>query len=204
MIKPIECCKFSLFVPVILFILTVQQTAAHPHVFIAQETKIIFDEKGLAGFKIHWTFDEMFSVMIGEDFDSDRNSSLDKKEIANIKKKAFGYIAPYNYYIQIKINGKPFAVKFIKNFNAALTNGKLTYDFFIPCHVTAVKIPKNIVISPYDPEYYSAVYFPDKQHLFMVNSDPFVIEAIVERDKSTLIYYETVNPMAIFLDFRLK
>lgn len=193
-------------VVLILFspVLPVQPVAAHPHVFIAQETKIVFNEKGLAGFKIHWTFDEMFSVMIGEDFDQDKDGRLNKKEVAIIKEKAFGYIAPYNYYIQIKIEGKPFTVKFIKDFNATLNNEKLSYEFFIPCHVTAIKNPKNIVISPYDPEYYSAIYFPDREHLSMENSNAFSIETKVERDMSTLIYYKTVNPLAIFLKFRLK
>lgn len=188
----------------IVLILSIQSIGAHPHVFIAQQTKIVFDEKGLAGFKIYWTFDEMFSVMIGEDFDKDKNGSLDKKEVKTIKEKAFGYIASYNYYIQIKIDEKPFNVKFIKDFNATLNNGKLSYEFFIPCHVSAVKNPKDIKLSPYDPEYYSAIYFPDETRLFLENSEPFEIETKVERDMSTLFYYDTVNPLAIFLNFRLK
>ena len=146
----------------------------------------------------------MFSVMIGEDFDKDKNGSLDKKEVKTIKEKAFGYIASYNYYIQIKIDEKPFNVKFIKDFNATLNNGKLSYEFFIPCHVSAVKNPKDIKLSPYDPEYYSAIYFPDETRLFLENSEPFEIETKVERDMSTLFYYDTVNPLAIFLNFRLK
>lgn len=192
------------FILLILTVLRVHPVDAHPHIFIAQETKIIFDGKGLAGFKIYWTFDEMFSVMIGEDFDQNKDGYLNKKEVDIIKEKAFGYIAPHNYYIHIKIEGRPFAVKFIKDFNAVLNNGKLHYEFFIPCHVTAVKTLKRVVLSPYDPEYYSAIYFPDKQHLFIDHSDTFSIETKVERDMSTLIYYETVNPLAILLNFRLR
>ncbi len=204
MVKQINYNKYIVMVLLMLAVIGVGPVGSHPHVFIAQETKIIFDENGLAGFKIHWTFDEMFSVMISEDFDEDKNGRLDKREIAIIKEKAFGYIAPHNYYIQLKIDGKPFPVKFIKDFNATLNNGKLSYEFFIPCHVTAVKTAKKIVLSPYDPEYYSAVYFPDKKHLFLKNQDPFEIETKVERDMSTLIYYETVNPLAIFFKFCLK
>lgn len=178
--------------------------AAHPHVFIAQETRVVFDKKGLAGFHIYWTFDEMFSVMIGEDFDQNKDGHLDNNEVSVIKEKAFGYIAPHNYYIQIKIEGRPFTVKFIKDFNAVLNNGKLRYEFFIPCHVSAISTPKKIVISPYDPEYYSAIYFPDRVHLTMENADAFEIKTKVERDMSTLFFHETVNPLAIFLSFRLK
>nr|WP_320015787.1 DUF1007 family protein [uncultured Desulfobacter sp.] len=176
----------------------------HPHVFISQRTGFVFDDKGLAGFKVNWTFDEMFSVMISEDFDSDHNQALDAKEVAVIKEKAFGYIAPYNYYIHVRIDGKPFDVKFIKAFNAWLDNGTVCYEFFIPCHVTAVDMPKQVVLSPYDPEYYSDIYFPDRAPLNMENADAFSIEIHTARDQANLIYYDTVNPMAIFLTFKRK
>lgn len=204
MIKNFYCYAYAFLILMALTGLDIQPVAAHPHTFIAQETKIVFDEKGLAGFDIHWTLDEMFSVMISEDFDEDKNGSLSKQEVTVIKEKAFGYIASYNYYIHIRIDGKPFAIKFIRDFNASLNNGKLSYNFFIPCHITAAKTLKKIILSPYDPEYYSAIYFPDKKHFIIENSDHFVIETKVERDMSTLIYFKTVNPLAIFLNFKLK
>ncbi|MCG8685175.1 MAG: DUF1007 family protein [Desulfobacterales bacterium] len=188
----------------VLLALAPEQTFAHPHVFIEQRTTLVFDDKGFAGFRINWAFDEMFSVMIGEDFDKDQNKHLDENEVRVIKEKAFGYIAEYNYYINVKIDGKPFAVKFIKDFNATLEKGKLKYEFFIPCHVTAVNADKQIILSPYDPEYYSAIYFPDIRHISLENTGPFIVETRSERDMSTLIYYETVNPLAIFLTFRQK
>ncbi len=204
MIRTMGYFLSGVFIPLCFMFMGAPAVGAHPHVFIEQETKMIFDEKGLAGVKIHWKFDEMFSAMIGEDFDTDKNSILDKNEVATIKEKAFGYIASHNYYVHMKIDDKPFAVKFIKDFNATLNNGHLTYDFLIPCHVNAIKAPKNITLSPYDPEYYSAIYFPDGKHLVIQGADLFTIETKVERDKSTLIYYETVNPLAIFLNFRQK
>lgn len=197
----------SELISLVLFFMTLlvfAEAKTHPHVFIAQQTRVIFDDKGLAGFEIFWEFDEMFSVMISEDFDSDHNGTLDRKEVAVIKEKAFGYIAPHNYYINIKIDGKVFPVKYVKGFNAVLASGKLTYEFFIPCHVTAAKNPKKVILSPYDPEYYSAIYFPEKRYLPMENPSGFMVKSRIERDKDTLIFYETVNPLAIFLDFGLK
>ena len=176
----------------------------HPHVFIAQQTHVVFNEKGMAGIKIRWTFDEMFSAMILEEFDPDNNMVLDKEEVQTIKEKAFAYIAPHSYYIHIKIEGKPFPVKFIKDFNALVRQGQLIYEFLIPCHVTAIRTPKKIMISPYDPEYYSAVYFPESRHLTFENSDSFEITSETDIDRSTLFFHETVNPYAIFLTFRLK
>ena len=188
----------------VLFMLMPSIGHAHPHVFIAQNTRVLFDEKGMAEIKIRWTFDEMFSVMILEDFDSNRDKVLDTMEIQTIKEKAFGYIASHNYYIHIKIDNKPFEVKFIKDFNARVENGKLVYEFTIPCHVTAIATPKKIMISPYDPEYYSAIYFPDQQSVSFENQDRYEITSAIDIDRSTLFFHETVNPYALFLTFKIK
>ncbi|MGD8893057.1 MAG: DUF1007 family protein, partial [Desulfobacterales bacterium] len=54
---------------------------AHPHVFIVQRLKIVFDNQGLAGFEVEWHFDEMFSNMIAMDFDQNKNSILEPAEV---------------------------------------------------------------------------------------------------------------------------
>jgi len=36
---------------------------SHPHVFMTQQITSVFDDKGVAGFKIRWEFDDMFSSM---------------------------------------------------------------------------------------------------------------------------------------------
>ena len=177
---------------------------AHPHVFIEQRMEVRFDAKGLAGFKIFWTFDEMFSVMIADDFDGDKDGRLNEQEVRRVREKAFGYIAPHNYYIHVKIQGQPFPVKFIQEFNAILDKGTLRYEFFIPCHVTAAATPKKITVAPYDPEYYSAIYFAQGSPLHMVGAGDFDTDTAIRIDKSTSIYYDMVNPWTLFLNFRRK
>ncbi len=179
-------------------------TWAHPHVFIEQNLKIIFDEKGVAGFNVHWKFDDMFSSMICEDHDVNKNGILEKTEVASIKEKAFSYIAEFDYFIYVKINGNPFQVKYVTDFSAKLDNGKLIYDFFIPCHVSAVKTLKHINIATYDPSYYSAVYFTEHRPFTIVNKNKFEANVEIKKDKSTLIYYDQINPWTLFLEFRLK
>ena len=49
---------------------------AHPHVFIVQRINAVFDDKGLAGFRMWWKFDDMFASMIAEDHDLNRCSKV--------------------------------------------------------------------------------------------------------------------------------
>jgi len=142
--------------------------------------------------------------MICEDHDLNKNGILEKTEVTSIKEKAFSYIAEFNYFTYVEIGKTPFKVKYVTDFSAKIEDGKLIYEFHIPCHVSAVESVKHINIASYDPNYYSDISFT-KQHPFTIEkSDRFEIKAQIKRDKSTSIYYDMINPWALFLDFRLK
>jgi len=177
---------------------------SHPHIFIDQKIKIVFDDQGLAGFTIHWTFDDMFTSMIVGDYDKNQNGVLEKVEVALIKKEAFSYVSNYNYFTFVKIEGKPFDLKFIQNFSAELHDKKLVYKFFIPCHVMATSNFKQVTVASYDPSYYCAVLFGNNGSVSLDNSESFEVKTAIKEDKSTSIYYGQVNPWALFLDFRKK
>ncbi len=151
-----------------------------------------------------WNFDEMFSSMIAMDYDQNQNSTLEPAEVAVVKEKAFSHIAEYDYFIFVKIDGQPFKVKWIKDFNAVLKNGRLSYHFFVPCHVKANELFKQIIIAAYDPSYYTAIFFAQNRPALVENGDRFVIESSIKEDKSTSIYFGMLNPWALFLKFRLK
>ena len=194
--------KTLLLVGLLILNVTGSSLNAHPHVFIANKIQVIFDEKGVAGFKVSWAFDEMFSAMIAQDFDADKNGRLNENEIKTIKEKAFAYIAPHNYYINIKINGEDFPIKFVRDFTARLEKGNLFYDFTIPCHVTALAAPKTILVSPYDKEYYSALYFTEKDPVSIKAAKGFKVETRIAEDPDTRIYYDMVHPWTLFLNFK--
>lgn len=177
---------------------------SHPHTFMTQQITSIFDDKGLEGFRVSWEFDDMFAAMIATDYDANQNGLLEADEVAQVKAEAFSYISEFNYFVFIRIDEKPFDVKFIKDFNAILSAGKLTYTFFIPCHVTAISNYKQAILTTYDPSYYSAILFKQKEPAMLENTDRFDVKTLVKEDKATSIYYDMVNPWALFLDFRKK
>ena len=154
--------RIWVFFSLLFLFLPVPEITAHPHIFIVQRLNVAFDDKGLSGIKVCWHFDDMFAAMVIEEHDVNRNGKFEENEIQTIKEKAFSYIAEYSYFTFIKIDGIPFDVKFIKDFNAVLMNRKLIYEFFIPCHVTASQHAKKITIASYDPSYYTAILFSEK------------------------------------------
>lgn len=181
-----------------------EKALGHPHVFIDQRIEIVFDEKGLAGFKLEWEFDEMFSSMITGDYDKNRNRHLEPDEIATIKKEAFSYLSNYDYFVFVEIDGTPFQVRFVKDFSAALTKNKLTYTFFVPCHVAARPDYRHIVVATFDPSYYTAIFFAEDRPTALTNAAPFEVKSVIREDETASIDYGTVKSRALFLDFRKK
>lgn len=177
---------------------------AHPHVFIDQQLEVVFDDNGLAGIRIRWKFDDMFASMIAEDYDLNRNGRLELPEVKEIKEKAFSYISEYNYFNFIKIDDKPFQVKFIRDFNALLENKRLVYEFLIPCHVTAIQQFKKVSIATYDPSYYTAILFAEKEPVSLTSVEAYEVKTAIREDHETKIYFDMIHPWTLFLEFRQK
>lgn len=186
------------------FLLPLSKSKAHPHVFITQRLTAVFDDNGLAGIKVHWLFDDMFASMIAESHDTNRNGQLEPDEVQVVKEKAFSYISEDNYFVFIKIDNKPFEVKFIKDFNAILNDKSIVYEFFIPCHVAATEDSKKVSISTYDPTYYTSIFFAKDNPVSLKSADNYELKANIKKDPRTKIYFDMVHPWTLFLEFRRK
>jgi len=178
---------------------------AHPHVFITQCIDIIFDNKGMTDIKVYWSFDEMFSSMIIGDYDKNNNKKLESDEIINIKNGAFNNLKNFNYFSFLNINDIKTKVQEVNNFSARINkNKRLVYEFLVPCKVAAGKKFHKISFATYDSTYYTALIFTKNQPIELINSDPFEVKTNISEDKSTSIFYNTVHPWTLFIDFRLK
>ena len=188
----------------ILNLIRLPEAHAHPHVFIAQRLNVVFDEKGLAGIRVRWKFDDMFASMIAEDHDLNRDGKFQAGEVQEVKEKAFAFISTHSYFTFIKIDNIPFQVKFVRDFNAILENRKLVYDFFIPCHVTATDQVKKVTVASYDPSYYTAIYFTRKAPVTLTAADGFEVKTSLKEDPDTKIYFDMIHPWTLFMEFRKK
>jgi ABC-type uncharacterized transport system substrate-binding protein len=175
---------------------------AHPHVFIDNQFRLFFDDQGLAGIQVKWVFDIYFSQMIAEEFDTDRDGTLSPFEVAVVEKDAFRNLAEFDYFVFVKINGKPFKVRWVRDFNATLHAGVLTYEFLIPCHVKAATTVKEIRVSPYDPSYYTMVQFSKSQPVTFESANGFKVDYHIAKNTKESYYYGLVNPYEMVLTFK--
>lgn len=190
-----------LWVPVCLVLLMPCPVSAHPHVYVDARVDVVFDDAGLAGFKVTWVFDEMFSNMIAYDFDTNGNHRFDPGEVEGVRKGAFSNLREFGYFTRIRIGGKPFAVKFVKDFSAMLRDGVMTYVFFIPCHVRATAVAKEIRFSMYDDTYYTDIAL-GSDPVKMVGAQRLHAGWEVEENPADAFYYGQIYPEDIIITFK--
>ena len=196
--------KFRLLILVVFLFGSIQTKAfCHPHVFINNASTFVFDDKGLSGFKMDWVFDEMFSNMIIHDYDKNKNGKFDNSEIEKIRKGAFANLKKFDYFTFVKVNGKSFKVRFVKDFSAKITKNRVVYHFFVPCHVRAAPFFKEIRISVYDKTFYCSVFLM-KDQISFENGLSFEHRHRIVKNTKEAYYYGQISPLDIVLGFRSK
>lgn len=192
-----------LFIGMILFTVSSVPAPAwpHPHVFVDSAVTVVFDDKGIAGFKIRWVFDEMFSSMIILDFDTNGNNRFEPSEIEEVKNGAFSNLRTFDYFTHIKINGKPFKVKYVTCFSAEIADGTLIYRFFVPCHVRAGTTFKEIALSIYDRTFYSSVFWVENPVMYE-HREGYDVEHHIEENTDEAYYHGQVCPDTITVRFK--
>lgn len=130
---------------------------AHPHVFIDNVSYIQFENGKITGLRFHWTFDEIFSFLLFEDFDKDRSKSFNKTEVAALQEGAFSALKELRYFTHIRIDGKIMPVPQVLDFKAVAKDGRVSYSFFVPFEKPVDPQKSNLTFGVYDATFYVSV-----------------------------------------------
>ena len=131
---------------------------AHPHVWVDCEVTPEFDAEGLVGFRQQWFLDEMFSTNIVVEALGEAKVTFSAEDQQIIKSYGFDNLKNFNYFTDIRIEGRPFEVAYATDFSCTFQDGKLVYSFFVPCRVAATATPKKVDIGIYDLTFYTDLY----------------------------------------------
>jgi ABC-type uncharacterized transport system substrate-binding protein len=81
-----------------LLLLAPGPAAAHPHVFVDYAVTVLLAGEAVEGIRLTWTFDDLFSGFILQEFDTDRNQTLSPAEIRRIEEKQLTEFQRAGYY----------------------------------------------------------------------------------------------------------
>jgi len=190
----ISMILISIIAPCLLF--------AHPHVFIDYTVNFVFDQNGVTGIETQWIFDEMYSSMLIQDYDVDKDGRFSNSEIKTTKQNAFSNLENYNYFIYITIDSKCFEVKSVDNFSVDVCDNRLVYRFFITCVVPVTPSYKKIEICMYDETYYVDLLPLGDDPVRLTNASNIDYTYNVYEDTKESRDYGEIYPYSIRLKFR--
>ncbi len=173
--------------------------------FIDTRVVTVFDAKGIAGFRIEWVFDDMFTAMIIEDFDADYDLLFSSSEIKDIEGNAFSNLRNFHYFSYVSWDGGEYDGKRVSDFSASIqSEGLLVYRFFIPCRITVGKENKTVKIWIYDDSYYCDVGFAIERPVAFENDEGFRASYEIGQDKDITYYYGQISPQVLKLTVGMK
>ena len=128
---------------------------AHPHVFVDYTVTLLLSADAIDGIRFTWTFDDLFSGLVLQEFDTDRNQAFSSDEARRIEQRHLVEFQKVGFHATINVDGKPVAVPAARGFRASVAKGIVTYEFVLPVKAPlATTTALEIVVD--DPVYYIA------------------------------------------------
>jgi ABC-type uncharacterized transport system substrate-binding protein len=155
---------------------------AHPHVWVDYTVAVLLAGDAIDGVRLTWTFDDLFSGFVLQEFDTDRNQALSPDEVRRIEQKHFTEFQRAGYYTTVTVNGKPVVVPPAQSFRATVAKGIVTYEFVLSVRAPlATTTTLEVVVD--DPVYYIA-YNPTAITPAGQTIGAYALACRVVRDKS--------------------
>lgn len=173
---------------------------AHPHIWIDAVATLVFAESKLTEVRIQWTFDELFSGALRDQFDPNKTGKFDGQALANLKADAANGLKDFNWFTHLTIGGKKLTVAEGKNFSAAIEGDRVVYHFTVPVTPPVDPATTPVTLSLYDQSFYIDVA--------LAKDNPVRIEGAtscktaIATDKGNPLYYGMFFPQRI--DLRCK
>ncbi len=173
---------------------------AHPHIWIDAVATLVFADQKLTEVRIQWTFDELFSSALRDQFDPNKTGKFDGQALANLKADAANGLKEFNWFTHLKIGGKEVTVAEGKDFSAAIEGDRVVYRFTVPVTPPADPAATQVTLSLYDQSFYIDVALAKENPVRIEGATP--CKTAVVTDKGNPLYYGMFFPQRI--DLRCK
>jgi len=136
-------------------VLASAQATAHPHAWIDLKTTAIFNDAGqVTGLRVHWVFDEFYTLYAIEDFDADGDGQPDDDQLWQLAVVNLESLAEYDYFTYLKVDGVQPAYAEVSNYETYMDGERLALIFTVDLLVPADPRRHQVSYAVYDPTYY--------------------------------------------------
>lgn len=150
---------FRFLIALFLVVGGATMASAHPHVFVSAKEEIVFDSEGrMTAVRHIWQFDEAFTAFAVQGLDANNDGKLSDEELQPLAKVNVDSLKDYNYFTNLKADGKHVPMSLPSEYWLDFHSGRLTLFYTLPIR-TPVLPGKQTTLEVFDPEYFVAFDF---------------------------------------------
>ena len=134
---------------------------SHPHVWVVMESEILAnDERGVAGFRHRWTFDEYYSSFALSGLDKNNDGVYDRGELQDLAELNIASLRDYGFFTYPRLAGRELERLPPRDYWLEYKNGMLSLLFTLPLKQ---QVPKadlgTFELAIYDPTFFLSFAF---------------------------------------------
>lgn len=129
--------------------------AAHPHVFVDTALHVMTDDAGhITGVEVHWSYDELYSLLVLEDMelDGDYDGKLTEAELQALDGFDLQWIEGFEGDLYARNGAAPVTLGAPQGRGTSFENGKITSRHFRAIEGGGAEL----ILRAYDPTFYTA------------------------------------------------
>lgn len=198
-----------LFLAFLLTFAGMTAARAHPHVWVAVRSEVVFGADGkILGLRNAWEFDEMYSAFAVQGLGKGGKPPT-REELAPLAKTNVESLAEFDYFTYAKQNGAKVAFKAPEDVYLEANDKKIvTLHYFLPLE-TPVTAKKPFSFQIYDPTYFVSFSFEKKDPVKLAAAPAGCSVSLVEpaplvaadNQKLSEAFFQNMSPGA---DFGMK
>lgn len=175
---------------------TSTRASAHPHIWIDANAEMIFEKDKLTAIKMHWIFDDLFSMTLIDEFDKNYDTRFFGDENTTLHDNAFVALADVSWLTHVRQNETLLPFSETRDFKADITDDRrVTYDFTLVLNEPLDPVKDTISISVYDAEYYIDVAFLQVDPIVFHGNQNTSCHFEMSEDEKNRIYFDLVAPI---------
>jgi len=198
--------RFAFSLALILTLGSALPAQAHPHVWVAVRSEVVFGMDGkILGVRHAWEFDEMYSAFAVQGLGKDGKPPT-KEELAPLAKTNVESLAEFDYFTYAKQNNAKAAFRPPEDVTLESSSRKIvTLRFFLPLE-TPVAAKKPFSFQIYDPTYFVSFAMEKKTPVTMAQAPAGCSVSLMEpaplvasdNQKLSEAFFQNMSPGADF------
>ncbi len=178
---------------------------AHPHVWVAVRSEVVFQDGMILGVRHAWEFDEMYSAFAVQGLGKDGKPPT-KEELAPLAKTNVESLAEFDFFTSAKQNNAKAAFKPPEDVSLEANDKKIvTLRFFLPLEKPA-SAKKPFSFQVYDPTYFVSFALEKKDPVKLAKAPAGCSVSLVEpaplvasdNQKLSEAFFQNMSPGADF------